>query len=182
MKEKYIWSAFIRKKLNEHVEPQRKETPKGYSIGLSKKKYHATLLMLTGKRLKEISKELRMSYGTIRNWNTEREFRTTISNNIHSFIDFYTEQIPSTNIKQRVKVKDAESMQTLKDVLYHLMELKVRTRALKEGVAIYRTREGYLNEEPLIELVLSLLSKPSVSEENRRKAIVLLSFYKDQYL
>ena len=64
---------FIASKLKKYIEPQRQRTPRGETIGLSKKKYHASLLMLTNKRQKDIAGETKSSYGLVRKWNTEKD-------------------------------------------------------------------------------------------------------------
>lgn len=67
--------GFIQRKLREYVEPSREGTPKGEPIGLSKKKYHAALLAgLTSLDLKQVAREVHVSYDLVRKWRTEDAF------------------------------------------------------------------------------------------------------------
>jgi hypothetical protein len=71
---------FIYQKLEDHKEPERKGTPRGYKIGFPIKKHAACLLVaLTNYKLKQIAettgKALGFSYNLLRKWNSETEFR-----------------------------------------------------------------------------------------------------------
>src|SRR5215472_5731220 len=67
---------FIKQKVEAYEEPQREGTPRGEPVGLSRVKYHATLLSAwTNLREKEIAKRLRVSYGLLLKWRTEPAFK-----------------------------------------------------------------------------------------------------------
>jgi hypothetical protein len=80
-----LLTDFISRKLSQYVEPERAGTPKGELIGLSKKKYHASLLCLTSCSLKEIAFKVKMPYASVRRWNTEETFTKQIRKNIDEF-------------------------------------------------------------------------------------------------
>jgi hypothetical protein len=69
---------FVSKKSRSYVEPRREGTPKGSPIGLSKQKYLATLAFLYDpkpKGMKKIAQALKVSYGLLRKWSTEEQFK-----------------------------------------------------------------------------------------------------------
>lgn len=67
--------GFLQRKLREYVEPSRAGTPKGEPVGLSKQKYHAALLRgMTSLALKQIAREVHVSYDLMRKWDTEDPF------------------------------------------------------------------------------------------------------------
>jgi len=67
---------FVNKKYNAYREPYRIGVPKGSKIGFSKEKYLMVLLSLTNISLKDQSKLSNTSYGTIRVWNTQIDFKS----------------------------------------------------------------------------------------------------------
>lgn len=71
--------SFFMEKIKNYQEPQRKGTPKGEPIGLSTQKYYAALLMLKDVPIKELSKSVRVSYGLLRKWRTEKPFKEQIA-------------------------------------------------------------------------------------------------------
>lgn len=73
-----VLGYFIASKLQEYVEPERAGTPKGESIGLSRKKYHGALLSLTSLSLRKQAKQIGVSYGVLRKWRTEDAFNRCI--------------------------------------------------------------------------------------------------------
>jgi hypothetical protein len=77
---------FISSRLRDYMEPSRKGTPKGHEIGLSKIKYHATLLALTNMRQKDVAHKLRISYGLLRKWHTESVFQNTLEKHVSDFV------------------------------------------------------------------------------------------------
>ncbi|MDY6862953.1 MAG: hypothetical protein SVR08_11885 [Spirochaetota bacterium] len=83
-----LLAKFIAEKIRSYVEPQRKGTPKGEPIGFSKKKYMASLLMMTGFNQKIIASDLGVSYGLLRNWNTEKPFKKLVEKHNKEFNEF----------------------------------------------------------------------------------------------
>lgn len=89
-----LLEKFIQDKLDGYTEPDRRGTPKGEPIGLSKIKYHASLLCgFTNEPLKEIARKLKTSYGVLRNWKLEDEFNSMVKNNLNSFGVAYRERL-----------------------------------------------------------------------------------------
>ncbi len=75
---------FLKNKLEKYEEPSREGTPKGEPIGFPQMKYLASLLLLTNISLKDLSKSLKISYGVLRNWNSEPAFKKQIEENMRS--------------------------------------------------------------------------------------------------
>ncbi len=85
-------TKFYMKKLRDYVEPQRKGTPKGLPIGFSIVKYQATFHMLRNIKLKEMAKDLGVSYGVLRKWNTEKDFKAIVKKNHEEFDKFMAKE------------------------------------------------------------------------------------------
>jgi hypothetical protein len=86
-----LLEKFIREKLENHVEPP-KRVPKGERKGLSKKKLHGALLMLTNDPLKDIAKRVGVSYGFVLVWRTKEEFREKVAELESEFIGLLSER------------------------------------------------------------------------------------------
>lgn len=82
---KTVLHDFIDSKVNEYVEPSRQGTPKGDPIGFSRKKYIATLGMLTNQKLKDLAKSIGVSYGLLRKWTTEQDFKDMVARHYGEF-------------------------------------------------------------------------------------------------
>ncbi len=67
--------AFINDKVKNYIAPEKEGVPKGDEIGFSKKKHHASLLILRMDSLKEIANKVKAPYGTARNWKTDKGFK-----------------------------------------------------------------------------------------------------------
>lgn len=74
-----LMTEFIYDKLDSYIEPERKGTPKGDTIGLSRKKYEASIYNITNLKQKSLARLLDIPYGVLRKWRTEdiykKEFR-----------------------------------------------------------------------------------------------------------
>lgn len=67
---------FIMEKLYSYTPPTRRGTPRGDSIGFPGDKHMAVLFSaLTGVTLKKLAQQFKISYGALRNWSTEPEFK-----------------------------------------------------------------------------------------------------------
>ena len=92
----------------DYVAPIRKGTPRGEPVGFSQKKYRATLLALKGdKELKWNAKMLEVSYGLLRKWRSEAEFKSLVNQHVMQFSSFMREHI-SGKRKSQTRVQDAE--------------------------------------------------------------------------
>jgi hypothetical protein len=83
--------SFIQEKTDNYIEPQREGTPRGEPIGLSLVKYKASLYILTNKKLKEIAKELEISYGLLRKWKTEKAFSSIVEKHREEFAGLFVD-------------------------------------------------------------------------------------------
>jgi hypothetical protein len=70
--------AFLMKKVERHIEPERKGTPKGKPIGFSRKKHAAALMCLKKNPLKFIAETVKVSHGLLRKWRTEDSFKELV--------------------------------------------------------------------------------------------------------
>ncbi|MGO9611700.1 MAG: hypothetical protein ACLPX5_01510 [Dissulfurispiraceae bacterium] len=80
-----LLSRFINDKINAYLEPLRLGTPKGDKIGYSLKKYQAMLLCLYNWEKKKVAEIAGVSYGLLRKWRTEEEFKKRLSKNARDF-------------------------------------------------------------------------------------------------
>jgi hypothetical protein len=80
---------FLREKEMNYDEPTRRGTPRGEPIGMSLKKYRATLDSLTSIDLIAMSKKLGVSYGLLRKWRTEPGFKKQIEDLIQEFAPLF---------------------------------------------------------------------------------------------
>jgi len=73
---------FISHRMRTYDVPQRKGTPKGEAIGLSQKKYEASLYTLYNPfvygGLQGMAKFLEISYGLLKKWRSEKIFKETV--------------------------------------------------------------------------------------------------------
>lgn len=88
-----IINDFVEENVKEHMEPQRKGTPKGDSIGFSLKKNKAALLSLTYFKQSTIAETMGVSHALIRKWHTEDDFLRTIDKLCKEFADRYLDII-----------------------------------------------------------------------------------------
>jgi hypothetical protein len=77
---KKVVEAFVEHEMRKYIEPQRKGTPKGELIGLSKKKKRVSLLMTgyappVGMNLKQIADIGKVELGVLQVWRTEKAFK-----------------------------------------------------------------------------------------------------------
>src|SRR5262249_38977877 len=77
---------FIKQKVENYQEPQRRGTPRGEAVGLSRIKYHASLwTALTSLSEKQISQRLRISYGLLLKWRTEPQFQYHLPRHVSEY-------------------------------------------------------------------------------------------------
>lgn len=88
-----LLTKFINEKASSYQEPERRGTPKGEPIGFSRAKFFISLLMMTKMKLKEISVKTKISYGLIRNWNSEKEFRDLVESHHLEFAEVFINKI-----------------------------------------------------------------------------------------
>lgn len=84
--EKTLFRAYYEQKIGSHFEPQREGIKRGEKIGFSKQKFTAALLVgLAAHSLKEVAEKVEVSYGLLRQWNMDREFRDIAENTCKEF-------------------------------------------------------------------------------------------------
>lgn len=120
-----ILQEFIKNKVENYVEPERKGTPKGEPIGFSLVKYEVNLLMLTNLKVKEIAKDWGISEGLLRKWKTERAFKVLEDEHIKDFIQYYT-------LRMRAKAKEREK---LDDTFYNQPFEKIKSSPPKVDIS-----------------------------------------------
>ncbi len=91
--ENTLLESFIEEQTRAYVEPGRRGTSRGRRIGFSRKKYLATLYMLTADKQITVATELGISYGLLRKWNTEGPFRGMIRKHCREFADAFVKCI-----------------------------------------------------------------------------------------
>ena len=90
-----LFQKFFKDRLSSYVEPSRKGTPKGDSIGYGRAKYRASLVCLYGvddwgpSGLRGMAKTARVSYGLFKKWNSEEEFKKTVLLHMVEFTDLF---------------------------------------------------------------------------------------------
>ena len=92
--------GYIKRADDAYVEPSRQGTPKGDPIGFGKQKYLASLLKLTASKDKEIAKNVGVSFGVMRNWSSEEEFKKLVEthvDNCSSSLSIWIEQFYSVS-------------------------------------------------------------------------------------
>jgi len=86
---KNLLADFIKSKVDNYVEPTRKGTYRGDPIGFPTSKYSATLYALYDVTPREIAKILKISYGLLRKWKTEPEFKTLVFQHMEEFSQMF---------------------------------------------------------------------------------------------
>ena len=84
---------YIDEQLRMYAEPQRKGTPRGESIGMGQKKFHACLLSLSNTMQKDIAEKVGVGYGLVRKWGTEKEFQKAKARLLKQFVEIFEDVI-----------------------------------------------------------------------------------------
>lgn len=82
---KGLIEEFIETSAANYKEPQRKGTPKGDPIGFPSAKYNASLLALKDIDLQTQAKKLGVSYGLLKKWRSEAEFKNRVNAHCENF-------------------------------------------------------------------------------------------------
>ena len=91
-----LLEVFISARTKHYDPPERKGKKRGEAIGIPLHKYKASLLYLTVDGQKGIAKGAKVSYGLLRKWKTEQEFRNLIKEHKKDFIE--VKQILATRL------------------------------------------------------------------------------------
>jgi len=85
-----LLSRFTTEKAEGYVEPTREGTARGNPIGFPREKHLAVLSRaLIEPNLKGLAEKLNISYGVLRNWSTEREFKRLMQQYREEFIEVF---------------------------------------------------------------------------------------------
>ncbi len=101
-----LLADFLQEKVRLYVAPTRAGTPRGQSIGFSKEKYLATLFTMTSFNVKRLAKKLRISYGVLRKWRTEPDFKKTVTNHYKEFADLFFKHVRTRIMAERRDTND----------------------------------------------------------------------------
>jgi hypothetical protein len=94
MRNRNLLRNFIKEKMQTYREPTREGTARGEAVGFSRDKHHAALLSaLTGLSQKSIADKLGISYGVVRKWHVESDFKELMSANLREFNMFFWTRI-----------------------------------------------------------------------------------------
>jgi hypothetical protein len=106
---KTLLGLFFVQKVMEYVEPQREGTARGDAIGFSSQKHGACLsLALYNVKLKRVAEEWGVSYGLLRNWHGEDEFKKMMKRHRREFVAVWIDWL---------KLRDAENESLWKEAL-----------------------------------------------------------------
>jgi hypothetical protein len=145
-----LLTQFIDKKLSEYVEPERAGTPKGELIGLSKTKYHASLLCLTSSSLKEIARKVKIPYASVRRWNIEEAFKKQVEKNIEEFFNEFlvqaVEAIDGIDVKLREFYLEGWDNNT---IAFLNQQNKIAGRPLLENLERFRGKRVIFTLRPI---------------------------------
>jgi hypothetical protein len=97
---------FFRTEIENYSEPQRRGTSRGDPIGFSKVKYSASLFSLTDKDLKEVARSLSVSYGLLRKWRTEDQFKKMVNKHVEKFSVIFYRHILELVIEDRKRQEE----------------------------------------------------------------------------
>ena len=102
-----LLSEYIEQKISSYVEPQRAGTPRGEKIGFSAKKHTTCLHVALGKiQLKELAKKAKLSYGLLRLWHSEPEFKQKIAKYREDFAFYIAHYIYEQKNKRDTAIHD----------------------------------------------------------------------------
>ena len=138
---------FCLKKTRSYVEPRREGTPKGSPIGLSKQKYLATLAFLYDpkpKGMKKIAQALKVSYGVLRKWSTEEQFRKQVWQNYAEFSEVFWDYFSSRFDKRNAELREYLKQSPAQIASEKAPELLTQTDL--EPVADFSEYHGFLSE------------------------------------
>lgn len=168
--------AFINKKIKSYVPPEKEGIPRGKRIGFSREKYHASLLLLSTDSLKEIAKKLDCSYGSIRNWKTEKEFNGLTQRLADEFAEIFIE----TLMKKRKK-RHREINELIKKPLEEIADLSMGKVDVKGLMGVENKFSKYLTSTinlhvftQFVELRGWLMSKSGIEEAKIPKLLFAL--------
>jgi len=118
---------FIEEKIGSYLEPTRWGTPRGDPIGFPRVKCLATLLALTTHSQKDIARGIGLSYGVLRKWRSEAEFKQLIQQHRAELVERFFDYI-----KARYDEKTFSSATADYSMPYHTLDELLKEAPLYE--------------------------------------------------
>jgi hypothetical protein len=184
-------AKFMNSRLAEYVEPTKKGTPKGEAVGFSRTKYKATLYTFRERVLdntqdmKAQAKELGISYGLLRKWRSDQNFKALVSQHEKEFITYVLNaaiysgnarldrlddlaRAAQTLVMQSIESKQKESFRKFM-ILIHA---KIQDEAMRSHKTARELREY---QRLAVDQIIELLGDRQTAIKHRRDVIDLLS-------
>jgi len=133
-----LLTRFIDDKLSTYVEPSKKGTPKGERVGFSRTKYRATLYALRGRVLDTTedliaqAKELKVSYGLLRKWRSEQDFKNLVSQHEKEFTGYLLQILRRSDDRMRIQNAKRKVGELLDQSLKELQSINTAARDSKQ--------------------------------------------------
>src|SRR5262249_46605607 len=133
-----LLTRFIDDKLSTYVEPSKKGTPKGERVGFSRTKYRATLYALRGRVLDTTedliaqAKELKVSYGLLRKWRSEQDFKNLVSQHEKEFTGYLLQILRRSNDRMRIQNAKRKVGELFDQSLKELQSINAAARDSKQ--------------------------------------------------
>ena len=143
--------SFINDKLKSYLPPEKEGVPRGERIGFPLKKYHASLLLLSMDSIKDIAKEVKAPYGSVRNWKTEKEFSELTKKNADEFAEIFVKTLESKKQKRQ-----HEMIEIFKKPLEEMADLLMSELDIKESMDV-KNYSCYLYTQLVSRIVLDIL-------------------------
>jgi hypothetical protein len=161
-------SEFIKKKEMQYVIPQRKGTAKGEPIGFSKAKYEVCLRLLYRIKLKEIASIFNISYGVLRRWAIDEDFKQAVQQARDEFGEHFV-----NILKQKLEIwhqdnHDIYSFSPRRDIFFIPFQ--------QIDSAVFSDYQDYdpLLREMIENKIITLLNQPLMS----RFILVVINLFK----
>jgi len=111
------------------MQPKRQGLPRGVPVGFSKIKYTVNLIMLFDVPLKDIAKTYGVSYGLLKKWRTEPDFKKLLDKNMQEFTLFFIDKVkeasafvPPNSIDLTKKVHDDCAKESIQKILQNIIK------------------------------------------------------------
>lgn len=174
---KKLLPRFIAFKLAEYEEPRKKGTPKGEPVGLSLTKYTATLYALRQKLLARDeglaaqAKELNISYGVLRKWRSEPQFKELVAQHEKEFFAFALRAARDQSVVQGTELDLARAKARVNDLQQATLEIVNRAHLATAEAERSFERLSPGEKDTLRTLLLSAQAQAS---KNKERAKVML--------
>jgi hypothetical protein len=180
---------FMDSKLAEYVEPTKKGTPKGEAVGFSRTKYKATLYTFRERVLdntqdmKAQAKELGISYGLLRKWRSEQNFKARVSQHEKAFIIYVLKSV-SYSGNARLDILDdlaraallMQAVEPKQKGSFRKLMILIHAKIQDEAMRSHKTARQLRQYQRLaLDQIIELLRDRQTAIKHRRDVINLLS-------